>query len=105
LFLIYINDIALIGDDIKIDLYADDSTLYESGENLSKIEVKHQLNDIEKCCKINNMALNVERSKYMVIGPRLNVKIMIKMYLKINEIVLEHVTDKKNSWVFANIKS
>jgi hypothetical protein len=72
LFLIYINDIAFISNDIKIDLFADDSTLYESGENISKVEVKLQdhLNNIEKWCKINNMALIPDKSKCMVIGTR-----------------------------------
>jgi ABC-type uncharacterized transport system ATPase subunit len=82
---------------MKIDLYADDSTLYESGENISKVEVKLQdgVNNIEKWCKINNMALNPDKSKCMVIGTRQKVNIMRKLYIKINEIVLENVTDQK----------
>ena len=40
LFLLYVNDIAFACDDVSIDLYADDSTLYESGLQLSYIQNK-----------------------------------------------------------------
>jgi hypothetical protein len=46
------------------------------------------------------MALNSEKSKAIVIGTRPKENITRRMYLKINETVLENVTDQK-SWVFA----
>ena len=54
LFLLYINDIVYSSIDIHIDLYADDSTMYESGYDLKSIQTKLQnnLNDIEIWCKL-----------------------------------------------------
>jgi hypothetical protein len=46
------------------------------------------------------MALNPEKSKCMVIRTRPKVNITRKLYLKINEIVLENGADQK-VWVFA----
>ena len=44
LFLLYINDIASTCQEINLDLYADDSTLYESGFDLVEIKKKIQPN-------------------------------------------------------------
>ena len=44
LFLLYINDITFTCQEINLDVYADDSTLYESGFDLVEIHNKLQSN-------------------------------------------------------------
>ena len=49
LFILYINDIPLSISDCNTDMYADESTIHISGENISDIQTKVQedLNRIE----------------------------------------------------------
>ena len=96
LFLLYINDIVYSSIDIHIDLYADDSTMYESGYDLKSIQTKLQnnLNDIEIWCKLNNMAVNPSKSKCMVMGTKQKVK-RKTIHLLLNGSVLENVTVQK----------
>ena len=70
LFLVYINDISFQSQDLNIDLYADDSTMYESGYQLSEVQNKLQnnINYIVDWCKINNMSLNPIKTTCMIIG-------------------------------------
>ena len=71
LFLIFINDLFLV---IKndIDFFADDSTISLAGHKLSTIESSLQSDhkNIEKWCQINNITLNVEKTKAMVISAK-----------------------------------
>ena len=71
LFLLYINDIASFVDNTSIiDLYADDSTVHESGYDVKMIE-SHLQSSIEKIafwCKINKMSINPLKLKCMILG-------------------------------------
>jgi len=70
LFLLYINDLTFTCNDVNIDLYADDSTIYKSGYDLVEIENKLQQNIsfVEQWCMLNNMSIHPSKSKCMVIG-------------------------------------
>lgn len=97
LFLLYINDLPNICEDVNIDLYADDSTLHKSGDDISVIEEKLQysLNMITKWCKINNMLLHPKKSKSMLVGSRQKLKIAKALNLKINDSTLDNVESQK----------
>ena len=38
MFLLFINDLPLYTDNVKTDLYADDTTLHEKGKSISNIK-------------------------------------------------------------------
>ena len=103
LFLIYINDITYCSKDMNIDLYADDSTLYESEYDLIDIQTKLQydLNNIEMWCRLNNMALHPSKTKCMVIGTRPKIKqLNMELCLTINGSNIENVTEQKLLGIF-----
>ena len=69
LFIIYINDLPLSIKNCKTDLYADDTTLHKSGKDLEDLQVKVQqdLTNVEQWCERNNMFINTEKTKCMLI--------------------------------------
>ena len=93
LFLIYINDISILRDDLNIDLYADDSTLYKSGDHLQTIQnnLQNDLTYINEWCILNNMSLHQMKTKCMVIGSSKQIKKCNPLILKINDTMLENV--------------
>ena len=96
LFLIYINDIQLTLSKSNIDLYADDSTLSVAGSCISEIQTKLQsdINSVLKWCSINNMLINPNKTKCMLIGN--NKKINTdSLNLNINGMCIENVESHK----------
>jgi hypothetical protein len=95
LFILYINDIIKSVKFAKISLFADDTLLTISGDNVA--EMTTQLNqDMEKLSKwmnYNKLKLNVEKSKFMVITNRRIDKNDI--FVKIGDQQLERVEKMK----------
>ena len=54
------------------ELYADDTTVHKSGKCINDInnEMQQDLLKVETWCKTNNMFINTNKSKCMVIGTR-----------------------------------
>ena len=52
MFLLFINDLPLYTDNVKTDLYADDTILHEKGKSISNIKNKLQisLNNLQEKC-------------------------------------------------------
>ena len=70
LFSIFINDMPNVLQYSKIVMYADDTSIYTEGDNLSDIRNKLQIdiNNIIHWLEINRMVMNYEKTKCMVIG-------------------------------------
>ena len=70
LFLIYVNDIKNALSRANHLLYADDTALYISNNNLDTIEVDMQLdlNNFVKWCNQNALTVNVKKTKYVLYG-------------------------------------
>lgn len=70
LFNLYINDIIKYTDLCKISLFADD--LYADGDNLDQIfwNVNHDLKRISNWLSDNGLCLNLNKTKYMLIGKK-----------------------------------
>ena len=68
LFLIYINDIIHISDRIHMTLYADDTNLLISGNDVHEIihELNNILSELNKYFKANMLTVNTEKTKYMI---------------------------------------
>lgn len=72
LFILYINDLPLYMKNCCFDLYADDSTMHLSGKCFQTLQslVQEDLNNVEQWCGDNNMFINPNKTKYMVIGTK-----------------------------------
>ena len=74
LFLIFINDLPLCLKDAvcSVDLYADDTTLYEIGFDKDVLEnnLQHALNLLNSWCLENGMIINIDKTKLMLISSR-----------------------------------
>ena len=72
LFILYINDLPIFMKNCCTDLYADDSTLHLSGNCYQTLQSKVQedLHGVEAWCNDNNMFINKNKTKYMIIGTK-----------------------------------
>ena len=66
----FINDLPLHVADCKIDIFADDTTIYFSHKDLSLINnvLQNELNNIKRWCDVNKLVINVTKTKAMVIS-------------------------------------
>ena len=72
LFLLYINDLPLHVSHANIDMFADDATLHIYENNIFSIEtaLNSDLENIEKWCLENQMALNIDKTQCMLMGTK-----------------------------------
>ena len=97
LFLIYINDLSFEIQDSMVDLYADDSTLYTKGTNTQLIECKLQnnLNTVTTWCLKNNMAINPQKTKCMLIGSNAKLRNSKELNIYVDNILIQNVSSHK----------
>ena len=101
LFLIFINDLPLsLSESVaSIDLYADDTTLYDIQLNKQTLEsnLQKSLTLLSTWCKENGMLLNTDKTKVMLITSRQKRATMenSSLLLKCNDLDLKlTITDK-----------
>ena len=90
LFLIYVNNMANSLQNTKHCLYADDTVLYLSGDNIYDVVTKLQ-EDLDKYsgwCIQNCLTLNVKKTKYVIFGTRQRTKSINDFDLKLNDTLL-----------------
>ena len=91
LFLIYINDLPMVSDVFNMLMYADDTTLYcNINQNISEIEINHELWKVSQWLAANKLSLNVGKTKFMVF--RMRNKVVSYPDLQINGNAIERVT-------------
>jgi len=68
LFLIYINDMRLCSDKLGFVHYADDTTVFYSGERIEDLtlEVNAELVKLYEWLKANRLSLNTDKTKFMI---------------------------------------
>ena len=95
LFIIFINDIVFSCNHVNVGLYADDTTIHCSGLNVSDISniLNRDLENVSQWCSYNNMVLNYEKTKCMLIGStnklaHLNSKLLL---IQVNDNVITQV--------------
>ena len=96
-FLVYINDIKNIMNDVKYQLYADDTVLYCSGNNYEEcvIELQNTINKFVSWCSKNALTINIKKTKVMTFGSKNKVKKAKNINIKINNEILGHVPTYK----------
>ena len=62
----------------SVDLYADDTTLYDIGLDKETLEnnMQHSLNLLKMCCLENGMIINIDKTKLILISSRQKSKRM-----------------------------
>lgn len=106
LFLLYINDICRVSKFFKCILFADDTNILCSGENLQQLRsiMTAEIKKLKHWFELNKLSLNLSKTKVMVFG---NFTEIPEMNLKINDTVIEQVcvnkflgviVDNKVSW-------
>lgn len=99
LFSLYINDIAKNVQDCKISLFADDTILYISGTDYNQmcLKMNRELDVIDKWLCKNSMQLNLDKTKYMILGK--NYKLLglntLNCNITINNYDIEKVKEIK----------
>ena len=70
LFVIFINDLPLVLENVNADLYADDTTIHKSASSVDVLStaLNADFQNITEWCIENNMVLNTDKTKVMLIG-------------------------------------
>jgi hypothetical protein len=72
LFLIYINDICNASDVLELILFADDTNIFFSHDDMPKLMnvVNSQMQNISEWLRANMLSLNEKKSNFMIFRPR-----------------------------------
>ena len=90
LFLIYINDIVNVSDNVDFILFADDTNLFKSGNKLANVcdELCQELRKLHTWFNINKLSLNIAKTNYIVFG---NKSTEQDSFIQINGVEIERV--------------
>ena len=69
LFLIYINDLPNCSENLNFKIFADDTNVFASANNLKKIEniMNSELTKIKEWCDINKLSINMGKTNFMIV--------------------------------------
>lgn len=98
LFILYVNDIIKCVKNCKISLFADDTMIYIIGKDIENMfnVMNTELQNIFKWLCCNDLCINVDKSKYMLIGSNDKIAtIDSKLCIKINSNKIERVNEIK----------
>ena len=72
LFILYINDICKVSDVFKFVLFADDTNIFCSGDNMQHLlnMITSEMNKLKKWFDRNKLSLNLNKTKIMLFGNR-----------------------------------
>lgn len=75
LFILYINDIVKVIKKCSIQMFADDTLIYFMADDIVEVynTINMELQNISRWLNENNLKLNLEKTKYMIVNNRYNV--------------------------------
>ena len=95
LFVIYINDLAQCITECRLNLNADDTTLYNASPSYVDLmmSLRLELTTLTEWMLANKLTLNVKKTKFMIFGskPKLSEIPLNTMNLYINNQIVEYV--------------
>lgn len=103
LFILYINDICSVSNILKFVLFADDTNVFCSGENLQQLlEVTTtEISKLKLWFDVNKLSLNLSKTKLMLFGNR---KVDTQVQMTIDDVNIERVYENKFLGVLLNHK-
>ena len=92
LFLLYINDICDVSTILQFVLFADDTNLFCSGNDLKKLteSIGSEMIKLKTWFDVNKLSLNVKKTKFMIFGNRKKDENIV---LTIQGVKIEKVTE------------
>ena len=106
LLFLFINDISQFTTDGCLrNLYADDSMIYASGDNILQVQQKLQqfVKDIRSWYKVNRLKINIDKTEIMLIGSKSQLKSKCRwFYLKLRRYAFRTSWDAKYFGMFIN---
>ena len=96
-FLVYINDMSSVVNNVKISLYEDDTVLYVSENNIDDCvrESQHGLDNFAIWCDHNALKINTDKTKIVLFGTSKRVKKVGQFQLCIKGKPLQRVPSYK----------
>ena len=96
LFILYINDICKVSNIFKLVVFADDTNIFCSGNNIQKLleVVTAELDKLKVWFNLNKLSLNLNKTKYMIFGNQKNL-LSHQIEIKIDNTILERVYENK----------
>ena len=75
-FLVYVNDVQHPIGNCGVQLYADDTVIFQSGVNadIASTKLQESVNNFKKWCDVNALTINASKTKTMVFASRSKVK-------------------------------
>jgi hypothetical protein len=94
LFILYINDICSLSKLLKMVLFADDTNIFCSGENLQQLvkDVTKEINKLKIWFDSNKLSLNLNKTKIMLFG---NCNMNIQVNIQIDGVIIDRVHENK----------
>ena len=70
LFILYINDMSRVSDQLKFIIFADDTNIFHSSPNLDTAAslMNRELEKLNTWFKVNKLSLNIKKTNYMLFG-------------------------------------
>ena len=106
LFIIYINDIIKCSDLLNFILFADDTNLFYSNENLIQMQnlVNNELSKLSEWFRANKLSLNAVKTHYMLFGNKPFPKTLKQLNINLDGNIIEQVKSIKFLGVFFDEK-
>ena len=107
LFLIYVNDLPNVSDMLLTVMFADDTSMFVNGENLSTLETQlnSELKHVSTWLQVNELSLNVDKSCFIVFKTvkksdlEVNICINDKCLSRVSQVkFLGTIIDDKLTW-------
>ena len=94
LFIIYINDLCNVSNILKFFLFADDTNIFYSCNDIKEAEriLNENITLLSRWFRINKLSLNLSKTKFMVFMGKLRSNVET-IELKVDHIVIERVTE------------
>ena len=94
LFILYINDMCNVSNILKFILFADDTNIFCSGNNLKKLSelISQELNKLRDWFSVNKLSLNVSKTNFMVFS---NTRKVENVEITINNTAITRVNSTK----------
>lgn len=94
LFILYINDICKVSDQLKFVFFADDTNIFGFGQNLEQLLdlITSEFGKIKQWFDKNKLSLNLRKTKFMIFD---NSKSRQSFQLKIENVEIERVYEMK----------
>lgn len=97
LFIIFINDIVKSITKCNIQLFADDTLLYVMGKDINDLvkTLNEEMKNLVKWLNLNNLKLNIDKTKFMIIKTKRQEHIPPQDPIKIEGVQIEQVKEFK----------